>query len=166
MRGESNTSNMRVLIPFSCTPHRPELPLRRRLSSVSPRLSLARYFPSTNLIVHFSYDRIFQTPSSANILLASSADVQPFNSFILRLPVEPSRGNYLEFGAAKSLFGQLRVDAKYSDAMLTTTPTTTRYSTPPSALPPPSASPSFTGPRRKLRSRAGAASPGSLAIPR
>jgi hypothetical protein len=35
------------------------------------------------------------------------------NSFVLRLLVEPSRGNYLEFGAAKSLFGQLRVDANY-----------------------------------------------------
>ena len=32
---------------------------------------------------------------------------------VLRLPVEPSHGNYYEIGATKSLFGQLRFDANY-----------------------------------------------------
>src|SRR5580704_13976718 len=38
-------------------------------NAVSPRFSVARYFPAANLIIHFSYDRIFQTPSFENILL-------------------------------------------------------------------------------------------------
>ena len=33
-------------------------------NAVSPRLSVARYFPSAGLVLHASYDRIFQTPSS------------------------------------------------------------------------------------------------------
>src|SRR5208282_3118220 len=31
--------------------------------AVDPRFSISRYFPSTGLILHFSYDRVFQTPS-------------------------------------------------------------------------------------------------------
>ena len=41
-------------------------------NAVDPRLSLARYFPSADLVLHFSYDRVFQTPSFENILLSSS----------------------------------------------------------------------------------------------
>ena len=37
-------------------------------NAVSPRVSVARYFPSAGLNVHASYDRIFQTPSFENIL--------------------------------------------------------------------------------------------------
>ncbi|HXM66097.1 MAG TPA: TonB-dependent receptor [Candidatus Acidoferrum sp.] len=82
-------------------------------NAVSPRLSAARYFPAANLIVHASYDRVFQTPSFENILLASSAAVTVLNSNVLRLPVQPSHGNYFEFGATKSFFSQLRLDANY-----------------------------------------------------
>jgi hypothetical protein len=39
--------------------------------------------------------------------------VQSLNSDVLRLPVEPSHGNYFEFGATKSFFSQLRFDANY-----------------------------------------------------
>ena len=82
-------------------------------NAASPRLSVARYFPNTNLIVHASYDRVFQTPSFENILLASSTNVIALNPNVLRLPVEPSHGNYFEFGATKSFFDQLRFDANY-----------------------------------------------------
>ena len=82
-------------------------------NAVSPRLSVARYFPSANLIVHASYDRVFQTPSFENILLASSPRVISLNESVLRLPVEPSHGNYFEVGATKSLLGQMRFDANY-----------------------------------------------------
>jgi len=82
-------------------------------NAVSPRLSVARYFPAANLIVHASYDRVFQTPSFANILLASSAAVISLNPRVLRLPVEPSHGNYIEVGATKSFLGQFRFDANY-----------------------------------------------------
>ena len=80
-------------------------------NAVSPRFALAHYFPTANLVVHFSYDRIFQTPSFENILLASSTQVQSFESTVLRLPVQPSHGNYFEIGASKSFFNQFRFDA-------------------------------------------------------
>ena len=82
-------------------------------NAVSPRVSIARNFPAAGLMLHFSYDRIFQTPSNENILLASSPLVQSLNDDVLRLPVEPSHGNYFELGASKSFWGQLRFDGNY-----------------------------------------------------
>jgi hypothetical protein len=82
-------------------------------NAVSPRLSAARYLPGANLILHASYDRVFQTPSFENILLASSPSVTVLNPNVLRLPVQPSRGNYFELGATKSFLGQFRLDANY-----------------------------------------------------
>jgi hypothetical protein len=82
-------------------------------NAVSPRFSVARFFPSANLIVHASYDRIFQTPSFENILLSSSQQVVSLDPSVLRLPVEPSHGNYFEVGASKTFAGQLRFDANY-----------------------------------------------------
>ncbi|MGA9392845.1 MAG: TonB-dependent receptor [Candidatus Sulfotelmatobacter sp.] len=82
-------------------------------NAVSPRLSVAHYYPSSNLIVHASYDRVFQTPAFENILLASSTKVVSLNPNVLRLPVEPSHGNYFELGATKSFLGQFRFDANY-----------------------------------------------------
>ncbi len=82
-------------------------------NALSPRISVGRYFSSANLIIHASYDRVFQTPSFENILLASSAQVTVLNPNVLRLPVEPSHGNYFEVGASKSFFSQFRLDANY-----------------------------------------------------
>jgi len=82
-------------------------------NAVSPRFSASRYFPSAGLIVHASYDRVFQTPSFENVLLSSSQQVTSLNPNVLRLPVEPSHGNYFEFGASKSIFGKMRLDANY-----------------------------------------------------
>jgi hypothetical protein len=82
-------------------------------NAVSPRFSVARFLPSANLIVHASYDRIFQTPSFENILLSSSQQVVSLDPSVLRLPVEPSHGNYFEVGASKTFAGQLRFDANY-----------------------------------------------------
>jgi hypothetical protein len=79
-------------------------------NAFSPRLSVARYFPSLNTIFHVSYDRIFQTPSFENILLSSSPDVQSLDQYVLRLPVQPSEGNYYEAGLTKSFFGQFSID--------------------------------------------------------
>lgn len=77
----------------------------------SPRISVSRFFSSANLVVHASYDRIFQTPSSANILISSSASIVSLSPEVLRLPVKPSHGDYFEFGASKSFFGKFRLDA-------------------------------------------------------
>lgn len=82
-------------------------------NALSPRLSAARFFPATGLVVHVSYDRVFQTPEAENILLASSPQVISLNPSVLRLPLEPSRGNYYEIGVTKAVLGQLRLDANY-----------------------------------------------------
>ena len=79
--------------------------------SFSPRFSLSRYFSSANLVMHFSYDRVFQTPSFQNILLSSSTAVESVNpSSFLRLPVQPSVGDFYEGGLTKTLLGKVRLD--------------------------------------------------------
>ena len=82
-------------------------------NAVSPRLSAARYIPAAGLIVHAAYDRVFQTPAFENILLASSPSVSVLNANVLRLPVEPSHGNYFEVGATKGFWSAFRLDANY-----------------------------------------------------
>jgi hypothetical protein len=81
--------------------------------AVDPRFSISRYFPSADLVLHFSYDRIFQTPSFENILLSSSTAATMLNPISLQLPVEPSEGNYYELGLTKAFFGKLKLDANY-----------------------------------------------------
>lgn len=76
----------------------------------SPRLAVSRYFQSANLVAHLSYDNVFQTPSSENILLSSSPDVSSLNSDFLRLPVAPSKGNYYEAGITKGFSDKLKLD--------------------------------------------------------
>jgi outer membrane cobalamin receptor len=82
-------------------------------NAVSPRLGIARYWKAADMVVHFSYDRVFQTPAFENILLSSSPQIASLNPDILRLPVEPSHGNYFEAGFTKSLGGKLKLDANY-----------------------------------------------------
>jgi outer membrane cobalamin receptor len=82
-------------------------------NAVSPRLGIARYVPSADLVLHASYDRVFQTPAFENILLSSSAAVAALNPNVLRFPVKPSHGNYYEVGATKGFFGQLKLDVNY-----------------------------------------------------
>jgi hypothetical protein len=77
----------------------------------SPRLAVGRYFPSADLMLHFSYDRVFQTPSFENILLSSSPKLDALSDQFLRLPVQPSRGNYYEGGISKAFLARMRVDA-------------------------------------------------------
>jgi hypothetical protein len=81
--------------------------------AVDPRFAISRYFPSADLVLHFSYDRIFQTPSFENMLLSSSAAAGALDNISLQLPVEPSEGNYYEAGLTKGLFGKMRIDANY-----------------------------------------------------
>lgn len=80
-------------------------------NAVSPRLSLGRYFPSADMVLHVSYDRIFQTPSSDNLILASSPLVASLNPQVLRLPVKPSHADFFEGGMTKALRGQWRISA-------------------------------------------------------
>jgi len=82
-------------------------------NALSPRLAVSHYFPSIGLNVHVSYDRIFQTPSFENILLASSPAAEAIDTSVpaLQLPVQPSHGNYYEWGVTKGFLGKLRLDA-------------------------------------------------------
>jgi hypothetical protein len=82
--------------------------------ALQPRFAVSRYFPSADLILHFSYDRVFQTPSFENILLSSSNAVESIDpTSFLRLPVEPSEGNYYEAGLTKVFHDRVKLDANY-----------------------------------------------------
>lgn len=81
-----------------------------RESAWSPRIGVSRYIPSLNLLLHASYDRVFQTPAIENLLLASSPQVDALNPIVVRVPVRPSRGNYCEAGFSKAIVGELRLD--------------------------------------------------------
>jgi hypothetical protein len=84
-------------------------------NAVDPRFSISRYFPSADLVLHFSYDRVFQTPSFENILLSSSPQaeaIDPSPGNVQRL-VEPSEGDYYEAGLTKAFGGKVKLDANY-----------------------------------------------------
>jgi len=82
--------------------------------ALEPRFAISRYFPSSNLVLHFSYDRIFQTPSFENILLSSSTQVESLDpTTFVRLPVQPSVGDYFEGGLTQGLFGKAKLDMNY-----------------------------------------------------
>jgi len=70
-------------------------------------------WPGADLVAHASYDRAFQTPAVENLLLASSPEVESLSDVVLRLPVEPSRGNFYEAGVSKAVAKALRVDGSY-----------------------------------------------------
>ncbi len=79
-------------------------------NAFSPRISIGRYLPSLNLVLHGSFDRVFQTPSFENILISSSPQIDALSDQFLRLPVQPSLGNYYEGGITQALFNRLRLD--------------------------------------------------------
>jgi hypothetical protein len=81
--------------------------------ALDPRISISRYFPSADLLLHFSYDRVFQTPSFENILLSNSVGFGSLDPNFPRLPVEPSEGNYYEAGVTKVFGGKVKLDANY-----------------------------------------------------
>ncbi len=80
-------------------------------TAASPRIGVSRYLPSLNLLIHASYDRVFQTPAVENLLLASSPEFDSVNPIVVRLPVQPARGNYYEIGITEALGGKVRLDA-------------------------------------------------------
>jgi hypothetical protein len=78
-------------------------------NAFSPRISISRYVPSLDLVFHGSFDRVFQTPSFENILISSSPQVDALSDQFLRLPVQPSLGNYYEGGLSQALFHRMRL---------------------------------------------------------
>ena len=81
------------------------------LGATSPRIGVSRYFAAASLLLHASYDRVFQTPAVENLLPASSPQLDSLNPIVVRLPVQPAHANYYEVGVTKSFFRNLRVDA-------------------------------------------------------
>jgi hypothetical protein len=79
-------------------------------NAFSPRFSVGRYLPSLNTVLHFSFDRIFQTPSNENVLISSSSYIQSLDPQVLKLPAKPSIGNYYEGGLSTSFAEKLRLD--------------------------------------------------------
>jgi hypothetical protein len=81
--------------------------------AVQPRFSIARNFEPINTVIHFSYDRVFQTPSLENLLLSSSDAVKAISPNFLRLPVKPSQGDYYEIGLSSVFAKHLKLNANY-----------------------------------------------------
>ncbi len=81
--------------------------------ATSPRLAISRYFPKQGVVVHVSYDRIFQYPSFENLLLSSSTAAAGLDTNSVQLPVLPSQGDYWEAGLEKVFFNRVRVDTNY-----------------------------------------------------
>jgi hypothetical protein len=77
--------------------------------AVSPRVGVAWNWAAADLVVRASYDRAFQTPAIENLLLASSPELDTLGDSVVRLPVRPSLGNFIDVGVSKRL-GRLRLD--------------------------------------------------------
>ena len=77
-------------------------------SALSPRLAVSHYFSPAGVLVHASYDRVFQTPAMENLLLSSSPEIKQISSLVLPLPVRPARADYYEVGLTKGFGGKLR----------------------------------------------------------
>ncbi len=79
----------------------------------SPRFGMAFFWPKTQLVFRASYDRVFQTPAFENILVASSPEVTSLSDQVLRLPVEPARGNYYQAGFGRAFFAHVRLNTNF-----------------------------------------------------
>ena len=79
----------------------------------SPRLGAALYWPWAKIVFRASYDRIFQTPPFENILVASSPEVTSLSSQVLRLPIQPARGNYYQSGFGRAFFGKVKFNGNF-----------------------------------------------------
>ncbi len=82
-------------------------------SAWSPRIGVAYYWPAGKIVFRASYDRIFQTPAFENLLVASSPSVASLSGQVLRLPVQPSLGNFYQVGFTKAILGKLRLGANF-----------------------------------------------------
>ncbi len=79
----------------------------------SPRAGIAVYWPKAEMVFRASYDRIFQTPAFENLLVSSSPAVGSLSDQVLRLPVQPSRGNYYQAGFGRGFFGHASLNTNF-----------------------------------------------------
>jgi hypothetical protein len=76
--------------------------------ALSPRVAVA-WSPSDDLVLRAAYDRAFETPAIENLLLASSPAVEELGDHVVRLPVPPSGGHFVEGGLTKGVAGFARL---------------------------------------------------------
>ena len=82
--------------------------------ALQPRVAISHYLRSADMVMHFSYDRVFQTPSFGNMLLSGSSSVASIDpTGFLRLPVQPSSGDYYEAGFARVFLEHLKLGGNY-----------------------------------------------------
>jgi len=81
--------------------------------AASPRLGAAYYLPWANIVFRASYDRVFQTPPFENLLVSSSPLVSSLSDQVLRLPVQPARGNYYQAGLGRTFFQHIKIDGNF-----------------------------------------------------
>ncbi len=79
----------------------------------SPRIAVSRYLPVAHLVLHASYDRVFQIPAIENLLLASSPAFDSVSDFVQRLPVQPAYAHYYEFGFAEEIASRVRLTGNF-----------------------------------------------------
>ena len=79
----------------------------------SPRAGLAVYWPKAQIVFRAAYDRVFQTPAFENILVSSSPVVTSLSDQVLRLPIEPARGNYYQAGFGRGFFGHVSLNTNF-----------------------------------------------------
>jgi outer membrane receptor for Fe3+-dicitrate len=82
--------------------------------SPQPRVSATRYFPEKGVLLHASYDRVFETPNFDNILISRLANVSSLNPGGKRMPLQPARGNFCEVGATKEFNQHLLAELNYA----------------------------------------------------
>jgi hypothetical protein len=82
-------------------------------SAWSPRAGVSYYLPRANIVFRASYDRVFQTPPFENLLVSSSPLVTSLSDQVLRLPVQPARGNYYQAGFGRAFFQHIKIDGNF-----------------------------------------------------
>jgi hypothetical protein len=76
----------------------------------SPRISIGRSVAPLNMVLHASWDRIFETPSFENILITSSPWIDQIDPAVLHLPIQPSTGTYYEGGLTEAFSRRMVAD--------------------------------------------------------
>ncbi|MGB9455421.1 MAG: TonB-dependent receptor [Bryobacteraceae bacterium] len=82
-------------------------------SAWSPRAGVSYYLPRANIVFRAAYDRVFQTPPFENLLVSSSPLVTSLSDQVLRLPVQPARGNYYQAGFGRAFFQHIKIDGNF-----------------------------------------------------
>ena len=82
-------------------------------TALSPRLGAAWSLPRWKSVLRVSWDRVFITPAMENLLLVSSPQVDVVDQAVLRIPIQPSRGNLYEAGFSRALLGASRLDVSF-----------------------------------------------------